>query len=245
MGEERLAEVVMPAHWKSSMMLAEDALQKAISEAGISKNDIQYSVATGAGKNRMPFACEVAFEVESLMTGLKILMPSVRSVLDVGEGSSLAVSFSDKVTIARSDGCAGGAGMYLEVISDVLGIPIKQMGDLAMQSTNPVEVNTTCAVFAESEIISLVHAKTKVEDILRGCCEGLARHLIPLLLQVRFKESVAMVGGVSKNICVRKALERQLGCTVRVPENPLILTALGAAAIAAEKLKAKACSSPA
>jgi len=118
------------------------------------------------------------------------------------------------------------------MVSDILRVPLEEMGELALSSTEVVEVDSTCAVFAESEIISLIHAKKKPQDILRGVYRGLARRLHPLLLQVDLEREVALVGGVALDSGVHRAMEELLGYQFLIPQNPLTVSALGAAIVA-------------
>jgi activator of 2-hydroxyglutaryl-CoA dehydratase len=121
------------------------------------------------------------------------------------------------------------------MVADILNVSLEEMGEMSLGSTELVEVDNTCAVFAESEIISLIHAKKKPQDILKGVYRGLALRLHPLLIQVGLEREVALVGGVAMDTGVRRALEEKLGYEVLIPANPFTVTALGAAMIAETK----------
>jgi activator of 2-hydroxyglutaryl-CoA dehydratase len=92
-------------------------------------------------------------------------------------------------------------------------------------------------VFAESEIISLVHSKKKIEDILRGVYRGLAMRLYPQLLQGGLEKDIALVGGMARDIGLRTAVEQLLGHKTVFPEDPITIGALGAAIVAEGKVK--------
>ena len=111
------------------------------------------------------------------------------------------------------------------------------MGAISLKSTEKIEVNNLCAVFAESEIISLVHSKKKIEDILRGVYRGLALRLYPQLLQVGLEKDIALVGGMARDIGLQSAIEELLGHKIVLFEDPITIGALGAAIIAEGKEK--------
>jgi activator of 2-hydroxyglutaryl-CoA dehydratase len=114
---------------------------------------------------------------------------------------------------------------------------VEEMGKLSLQSQREVEISSTCAVFAESEIISLVHLKHRSEDIAKAVFKGLARRIYTMMVKVGFQRDLLMVGGIACNIGMVKAIEEQAGCPVIVPENPILVGALGAALIAAERAR--------
>lgn len=235
------AEEVVPAEFEAADQTAEKGLDMALSQAGIIRAEVTYIVATGRGKSFIPFADETAPEVMCLAQGIYRTMPTVRSILDVGAEKSLAVRCSEGrvINMASSDKCASGTGTSLQMVSDILNVPLDKMGEISLSSTETVEVDNTCAVFAESEIISLIHAKKKPQDILKGVYRGLALRLQPMLVQVGLEREVGMVGGVSLDIGVRRAMEEQLGHEIIIPENPLTINALGAAILAGAKAEGR------
>ena len=138
--------------------------------------------------------------------------------------------------IARNDKCASGTGKYLDIVADVLGIRVEEMSDLSIKSKENVEVQSTCAVFAESEVISLLHMKNRPEDIARGALRGLSRRIYSLLLEVDLERDVTLVGGVAHNRGLVIALEELLRYKLQVPPEPQMVVALGAGLIAQERV---------
>ena len=93
-----------------------------------------------------------------------------------------------------------------------------------------------CVVFAESEVISQVHRGIPVPHILAGIHESMVNRILSIINRVRLQEDVVMVGGVAKNIAVVKMLEKRTGLTIITPDEVQIITALGAALMAGEKV---------
>ena len=89
------------------------------------------------------------------------------------------------------------------------------------------------AVFAESEVVTLIHDKTPREDIARAVLDAIASRIISMIRKVGFEKDVALIGGVARNIGFVEAMKRGLESDVYVPEEPEYVGALGAALAAA------------
>jgi predicted CoA-substrate-specific enzyme activase len=219
---------------EGAITLAKRALDEAAAKAGVNSTDIQKLIATGLGGINIPFVNDRESEAMCTARGADWLLPSTRIALDLGAGKSVAVKcYNGRATkVARNDSCASGTGKYLEIVANVLRMGIQEMADLSLRAREYVEVQSTCAVFAESEIISLLHMKKRPEDIVRGALRGLVKRIYPLLLEVGLEKDVTVVGGVARNKGLIRALEELMGFSVFVPPEPQIVAALGAALIA-------------
>lgn len=217
-----------------------DAAQIALTDvakiADISIKNIDMVIATGAFREQISFASYKKSEFLCLARGIEHLLPSTRTLLDLGARKSLAVKcFAGKaIKVNTSNKCASGNGAYLEILKDILKINNNDLDDLFFQSANNIEIHSNCAVFAESEIISLLHSGVKPEDIVRGVFKGLAGRLYSQLLELGVEKEIAIVGGVAKSKAIVVALEEILKLKVSVPENPEIVGALGASLIGQE-----------
>ncbi|NLB80038.1 MAG: CoA activase, partial [Clostridiaceae bacterium] len=133
--------------------------------------------------------------------------------------------------------CASGAGSFVEMISSALEVSLEEMGQLSLKSAKSVPINAQCAVFAESEVISLIHARTPKEDISRAVLEALASRISSLARRAGLKQKVILIGGLAKNPGFVRALENDLGTEILLPDHPEFVSALGAALVAEEKAK--------
>jgi predicted CoA-substrate-specific enzyme activase len=134
-----------------------------------------------------------------------------------------------------NDKCAAGTGRFLEVMAKALEVGLEEMGPLSLESANEIKVSSTCTVFAESEVVSLVAAGHETRDILRGIHRAIASRVTALISRVGVAPRIVMSGGVAKNVGVVRALEEKLGHEITVPPEPQIVGAIGAAIIAALK----------
>jgi predicted CoA-substrate-specific enzyme activase len=214
-------------------LVAEGALNEASQLAGIRISRIRQIGITGMAGKFIAGADRIFSHSVSIAKGACWLFPGTRTVLDIGAEVSMAVNCEQgrPTKFAKNDRCAAGTGSYLETVAKILELQIEDIGERSLQSTQDIVIASTCAVFAETEIVSLIHGKNrrKVEDILRGVCRGLVERLYSLTSGVEFKREVMLAGGVARNMGVIKALEERLGYQVIVPEHPEIVGALGAA----------------
>lgn len=216
---------------------AERVFQSALDDAGIGTGDVEASVATGAGRSVAPHAGRDLSEVGCDVRGVIKLYPGARTVIDVGaeEGRAIRCNENGKVVdFALNEKCAAGAGAFTEAMSRALEIGIDDLGPMSLSSKNPIPMNAQCAVFAESEVVSLLHARTPKEDIARAVHDAIASRITSLARKIGFAPEVVLVGGVAHNAGFVDSLQRALECAVTVPEYPDYMGAFGAALAAAE-----------
>lgn len=228
--------VICPGGSESTAQVAQTALCRAAEKAEVLVKDIRCIVATGVGRKYITFGNQELPEFLCLAKGIDFLLPSTTTLLDLGARKSLAVKCSGgrAMKFVSSGKCAAGTGTFLEVAANILRINICEMDELYFKSNKYLEIQSTCAVFAESEIISLIHSNEKAEDIVRGVFRGLAGRIYSQLLELGVENDVTVVGGVAKSKAMIAALEERVGFKLLVPENPEIVGALGAALIAQE-----------
>lgn len=239
-GNGKVNCISLPAGHQSASLAAEQAVDEALKAAGLStRSEVESFVATGSQHEYVSFATHHVAEFFCLAKGVYRLSPEAEMVMDIGAQKSLAVRCRQGIPLhmANNDRCGAGSGRFLEVVGEILHVPLEEMGGLSMHSHEQVEVLSTCAVFAESEIISLVHQKKKKEDILRAVFTGLAARAYVLALKAGFERNLRLVGGVARNIGFVRALEERFGQTILVPDRPEMVTAFGAAWIARERLE--------
>ena len=105
---------------------------------------------------------------------------------------------------------------------------------ISLYSSAPVSISSTCAVFAESEVISRLSSGETVEDIVAGIHVSVAKKVSGLAVRVGYRPQVAMSGGVAKNRGIVRAMEQELQCEILVPEDCQMAGAIGAALFACQ-----------
>ena len=219
-------------------------LDKALAMAGLVRGDIEFIVSTGYGRRVTSLANETISEISANARGVQWLgaEKGVRTIIDIGGQDTKVIALDDDLQImkfAMNDKCAAGTGRFLEVLARVLEVPLDEMGAHSLRSTDPVDITTTCLVFAKSEVATLMFEGHSKEDIIAGIHKAIARRLVGMAKRVGIRKEIFFDGGPARNIGMVRAMERELGVEMYVPEMPQIVTATGAALIAAEKLEEK------
>jgi len=224
------------SHENASRSATKDALRA----AGMSLEDLAYVVSTGYGRSRVPFADRQITEITCHARAAKFLFPDAHTIIDIGGQDSkvIRIDAAGRVTnFVMNDRCAAGTGRFLEVMAEALEVDLGKMTELSLRATKNIEVSSVCAVFAESEVISLIASGHEKADIAAAIFRAIARRITGMVGQLGVQERVVMTGGVAKNEGVVRALEERLNVKITVPEEPQIAGALGAALLAAESLK--------
>ncbi|MFA5527130.1 MAG: acyl-CoA dehydratase activase [Peptostreptococcales bacterium] len=221
-----------------SIEAAHNALSEALSKAGLHRNAIKYIVSTGYGRISLPFADEEVTEITCHGKGAHFVFPSIRTIIDIGGQDSKAIKLDIQGNVkdfAMNDKCAAGTGRFLDMLTKTLDIQLPSIGQESLKWKKHITISSMCAVFAESEIISLIAKNTELPDILHGVCDSIAGKTTVLLRRIGGEPPYMMTGGVAKNIGIIRCLEDKLAQSIFVPEEPQIIGALGAALIAQEK----------
>jgi len=214
------------------------AVEQALSAAGMTQDQVDRFMATGTGRNTCPITDEEITEVGAAAKGIVHLFDSCRTVVDVGaeEGRTVRCDEGGKVLdFAYNEKCAAGAGVFAEGMARALQVSLEDLGPLALKSQKAIQMNAQCAVFAESEVVTLIHDKTPREDIARAVLDAVASRIISMIRKVGFEKDLALIGGVSRNAGYVEAMKRGLETEVLIPEHPEHVPALGAALAAAEQ----------
>ncbi|GAB4506508.1 MAG: acyl-CoA dehydratase activase [Anaerolineales bacterium] len=198
----------------------------------------RFVVVTGYGRVCMEGADLEVSEITCHARGAAHLYADVGTVIDIGGQDSkvLRVEPGGRVVqFAMNDRCAAGTGRFLEVMARALDVPVADLDDLAAAAVEPVPISSTCAVFAESEVVGHLAAGRRVEDVVAGLLDGIAARVAGLARQVGVRPRVVMTGGVALNSGVVSRLEALLGTPISVPANCQVVGALGAALLGMER----------
>jgi predicted CoA-substrate-specific enzyme activase len=223
--------------------LSAQAVMEDISkQAGLSSNEDLYVVSTGVGGKSVAFGQQSKAITTCLARGIHHLYPSVRMAIDMGAESSTVIKVNERGRLndwINQDKCAAGTGIFLQQMARLMLMPLEEMSELAFQAKSRADITSTCAVFAESEVISHVHREppTPKEEIVAGIYFSVVSRIISLCKRIGVEKDVAVVGGVALNRGLVRIMEEELGFGVLVPDKPQIVAALGAAIIAQENIE--------
>jgi predicted CoA-substrate-specific enzyme activase len=238
-GVGALASTMMPAG-EGAAATAKVAMEEVIKKAGLTP-DGWYVVATGVGGKAVTFSQQQKAITTCLARGVSRLFPTARMVIDMGAETSTVLKINERGRVtdwAGQDKCAAGTGMFVQAMAKIMQVSLDEMSEYSMRAKGKADITGTCAVFAESEVISHIHRvpPTPKEDIIAGIHSSMVSRVMGLLKRLGIEKDVAVVGGVARNKGLVAILERELGFTVLVPENPEMVAALGAAILARESI---------
>jgi predicted CoA-substrate-specific enzyme activase len=209
-------------------------------KSSLSPGDIDYIVATGYGRVIVPFAHEALTELTCHARGAHFLFPGVRTILDMGGQDCKAIrcdSAGRLQNFIMNDKCAAGTGRFLELMARVLGLSLDDLGEMSLGATSAIKINSTCAVFAKSEVTSLIREGKDKKEVIAGLHSAIAGRVYTLLRGVGIEPELVVSGGIGKNKGVVQEVEKRLGMKVLLPAEPQIVGALGAALFARDKIR--------
>ena len=211
---------------------AEQALDDALQEAGLCRANLEYITATGTGRKQASFVHHRLTEVAADARGTHFLLPSARIIVDVGaeEARGIKCDAEGKVLdFVINDKCAAGSGAFMESMARALEVGLEEFGNLSLRSQNTIPMNAQCVIFAESEVVSLIHAKAPKEDIARAVNFAIARRVVSIVRRAGVERDIALIGGLARNVGFVECLKEALEAEVLVPEEAEFVGALGAA----------------
>ncbi len=219
----------------NGLAVANRIIDKFSTESGL-KNLRDYPlVATGYGRNQVNFARKTVTEITCHAVGAKRIFPDTDTVLDIGGQDSKAIKVSDDGRIEdfqMNDRCAAGTGRFLEVMAGAMDLDLRKMNELYFLGGEPVNINATCTVFAESEIISLLNDGVSLPSLVKGIFASVAKRSLQLLRVIRPGKQLTLTGGVCKSKALVEEIKAVFPGEVFIPAEPQIVGALGAAIIA-------------
>jgi benzoyl-CoA reductase subunit D len=159
-------------------------------------------------------------------------------VIDVGAEDARAVRCDEKgrmldfVVNAR---CAAGAGTFIEAMARALEVELEDMGSLSLNAERASSINASCVVFAESDVVSLIHKDEPKTKIARAIFDSMAERVSSMVHRLGINPDIILVGGVAKDVGFVASLRRRIEMDILIPEEPLFAGAIGAALVAAKR----------
>ena len=188
--------------------VATAAFAEACARAGVEPEDFDYIASTGDG-DAVHFRTGHFYGMTTHARGAVHLCPEVRAVLDIGALHARAIRIDGRGKVLghrMTSQCASGSGQFVENIARYLGVPLEDVGQVAMQASAPEKVSSICAVLAETDVINMVSRGIDTSDILKGIHQSIAGRLVRLLRAIGAEGAVLVTGGMGKNAGMIEAL---------------------------------------
>jgi len=196
-------------------------------------------VATGYGRHLLAqnIATGLVSEIKASAVGARWLYPACRTVIDIGGQDTKAISLDPMGRLQRfemNDKCAAGTGRFVEVMAMALACRLEEFDALVQSSGQGYSISSTCAVFAESEVVGLIGRGVPRSSVARGIVDSIVTRTGLLARRAGVAADVVFIGGVARNASFRDVLLERLGLTVHVPQDPQMVAAIGCALLARE-----------
>ena len=213
------------------------ARKAALADAKIDEGKIDKVGITGSGRKLIEKSDVETTDVTADAAGVNYLNKEIKTVLDIGgeEARAVKVSADGKaINFAVNDKCAAGAGAFCEAMSRAMQVSLEEFAEYSLKSTQRIAINAQCAIFAESEVVSLVSEETPRADICRAVHDGISERLISMAKRVGIEEKVGFIGGAVLNKGLVQSMKDGLGTDAIVLPDPQYVSALGVAVLAAK-----------
>ncbi len=225
---------------------AKEALRVLLEKSGVDRERLKYLIATGYGRKLFKEADDSISEITANAIGAHEAgkaFGGVRTIINIGGQDSKAIQIDDSGNVTNfvmNDKCAAGTGRFLDVAARNLDLDLEDLGDIHFTGSGaPLSINSTCTVFAESEIIGLLANGHGKAEIVAGIHYSIAKRTVRLAKRVGIEDRVYMDGGPALNKGLVAAIQDELQRELVVPEYPQTTTAYGAAVLARSEFLAE------
>ena len=222
----------------------EEALAQLWQTSGLTRADMACAFVTGYGRKNYQGADGEISELTAHALGGRFVFPDLRTVIDIGgqDAKVIALSPSGKmVNFVMNDKCAAGTGRFLDVMASILRLDVDDLDAEAAKAAAPAAISSTCTVFAESEVITLVGEGKPMDEIAAGIQMAVAKRCFVMSKKAGATDAITLTGGCAKNAGLKQAIEHVLKLKViDLKTDPQLMGALGAAEYARQKGMARA-----
>lgn len=221
--------------------VAAAAYDAALADAGLTRGDVGYVIATGIGRHQVDFKDTQVTDLTAASRGAVHLFPGTRTILDIGGQTMKATRVNEAgqvVSFRLNDKCAAGTGAFLEKTARYMGYSVTEIGPLMSTSKEPVPISGVCAVFAESEVINHLSLGTPPADIMQGAIESLTSRSVQLMKRAGLAPEFTLIGGILRFETMGRSIGKALGAAVNVPDPEMVqfISALGCAILGRRRL---------
>ncbi|MBN2157668.1 MAG: 2-hydroxyglutaryl-CoA dehydratase [Candidatus Lokiarchaeota archaeon] len=221
---------------RNPVLTSELVYTDALSKTGFTPDEIDYCVGTGYGRERIPYINKSLSEISCHGRGAFFLNNAIRSIIDVGGQDCKVISideYGELVDFRMNEKCAAGTGRYLEIMADLLGLALPELGAISLKSKTPISLSSECSIYAQSEVLNYISRKIKKADIAAGINHAMAQRVHKMTEKINLQPKFTITGGVAKNVGVVKALERLMKVEFQsLSIDSQLIGALGAAIFA-------------
>ncbi len=222
------AQCIRPTGWNPKET-ASAVLDELLIQAEAVRDEVSV-VATGYGRIGIDFADKAVTEITCHALGAEYLLPGVRTVIDIGGQDSkvIAIANGKVLSFQMNDKCAAGTGRFLEMSAHRMGVDLADFPAL-LAAGKTCALSSMCAVFADSEIVSLLASGKSREEVAGGIVSAVVSRAMALAARIEIEPPILLTGGLADLLGLRIALEQKIGSTVAASSLSRFAGAIGAA----------------
>ncbi|MFC1853061.1 acyl-CoA dehydratase activase [candidate division CSSED10-310 bacterium] len=215
---------------------SENTFGAALDDAGSTREQVQYIISTGYGRKNVSFANKTMTEIACHARGAYFHFSQAITVVDIGGQDNKIMKLAEdgtRLDFKMNRKCAAGTGAFIEEMAYRAGVPLGDMEKLARKSTVDIVIGSFCTVFSATEVLALIRKGVKLPDIAKGAFRSVVKRIVemdPLSGQV-----VTTGGVVAHHPYVAELLSEAIQRQVKIPPQPQLSGALGAALYAIEE----------
>ncbi|MGV8058812.1 MAG: acyl-CoA dehydratase activase [Smithellaceae bacterium] len=229
-----------------SAEMCKQLFKEGLDELSLQERDVDGIATTGYGKSLFGMSGKKVNEITANALGAYIASRGkARTVINIGGQDIKIIKFDGSgkvIDFKMNDKCAAGTGRFFEMSERILDIPLNEFGQRSMQSLTPAVINSTCAVFAETELVSLLSTGYDIGDIIAGIHLSIANRIGSMSAVLDMEDEIYFDGGPASNEGLYQSLIDELQRELKVLPNPQFTVAYGAAIqVAREKGFKMAC----
>ncbi len=199
---------------RNPVLTSELVYLEALNKVNLKPENVNYCVGTGYGREKIPYIDKSLSEISCHGKGANFLNNEIRSVIDVGGQDCKVISineYGELIDFRMNEKCAAGTGRYLEIMAELLGLSLTELGTISLKSKTPISLSSVCSIYAQSEVLSYISRKIKKQDIAAGINFAMAKRVQKMTEKISLTPKFTITGGVAKNIGVVKNLESLMG----------------------------------
>ncbi len=222
---------------------ADELFRTLLDSVSLTPEQIAIVATTGYGRHLVDIGDSVMTEIKACAAGVQyecMEAEPIRTIIDVGGQDTKVITLTGDGQIedfSMNDKCAAGTGRFLEVLAQKLELSYDAFVEEALKSDTLLHMSSTCAVFAESEVVGLLARGEAKADVAAGAHDAIAGRIASMIRRTGGSSRFAFVGGGSLNGALLRAMEEHLNAEVTVPASPQLVVALGAAVVGAKKVE--------
>ena len=177
---------------------AADAVVSRIHEtSAIAPSEILSTISCGYGRKVISDVSVTKTEIACHARAARHFFGAPLTILDIGGQDTKLINLDEEGKVAdfrMNRKCASGTGAFLEEMARRMGIPLKEMDELARSADSVAPISAFCTVFAATEILQSARKGIHPSSIAKGVFVSMTERALDT---VGIVSQLVLTGGVA------------------------------------------------